>query len=121
MGHDDTTDKLFPPPEARSGVQAPIPLQPSIRAEFMAHRVHLDAEASAIRREVAAALHRLAAPPEVTAAGAVEKVKAGALAGLKFGGVALALGEATAALAGAMGHPEVEGPIRTLLTLLGGS
>jgi hypothetical protein len=122
MADDETTEKLFPPPER------PIPLRPSIREEFSAHHIVIREELKTWRGELAAALARLAPPlepePQAPAVGppsVVDKAKAGALAGLRYGGVALALGEVAAQLAAALGHPEIAGPVQTLLRLLGGS
>ena len=55
----------------------------------------------------------------MTVGSTLAKVKAGALAGLRYGGVAVALGELGAQVAKATGHPEIEGPIRAVMTLLG--
>jgi hypothetical protein len=120
MADDETTEKLFPPPER------PIPLRPSIREEFSAHHIVIREELKTWRGELAAALARLAPPPEPqpepqAPPSVVDKAKAGALAGLRYGGVALALGEVAAQLAAALGHPEIAGPVQTLLRLLGGS
>jgi hypothetical protein len=115
----DTTDKVFPPPE-NPNPDAPIPIGPSLRVEFVRHRQHLDREFAAIRQDVAAALARLspaAKHPETIG----QRVKNGALAGMRYGAVAMAAGELGAALAKATGHPEVEGPLRVFLNLLGGS
>jgi hypothetical protein len=118
MADDDTTDRLFPPPE--SGIAArPLPLAPSIREEFLAHRLHVDGELKAWRHELGEALSRLSPAP--TPGSAMAKAKAGALASLRYGGVALALGEAAAQIAAVSGHAEIAGPIQTLLNLLRGS
>jgi hypothetical protein len=109
---DEVTEKLFPPPER------PIQLRPSIREEFAAHHLAIRSELEGFRVELAAALARLT--PPVTPAGALAKAKAGAIAGLRYGGVALALGEAAAQLAAVTGHPEIEGPIRMLINAFGG-
>lgn len=109
----DTTDKVFPPPE-NPNPDAPIPIGPSLRVEFMVHRKHLDREMTLIRQAVEKAM-----APRVDTI--VQRVKAGAIAGMRYGAVAMATGELGAALAKATGHPEVEGPLRVLLTLLGGS
>jgi hypothetical protein len=113
MADDEVTDKLFPPEER------PIPLRPSIREEFAAHHLAIRADLERFRVELAAALARLT--PPVTTAGAIDKAKAGALAGLRYGGVALALGEAGAEVAKLLGRPDIEGPVRLLIQLLGGS
>lgn len=120
MGADDTTDKMFPPPEERHGAPVvPLPLTRSIREEFLAHRLHIDGELKAWRDELGEALARLSPAP--TPGGALDKAKAGALASLRYGGVALALGEAAAQIASVTGHSEIAGPIQTILTLLRGS
>lgn len=117
---DDTTDRLFPHqmvPESGT-VERPIPLAPSIREEFCSHRRAVEGELRMFRKELAAALARLT--PEHTAKSIGQTVKRGALAGLRYGSVAVAAGELGAQLAAATGHPEVEGPLRVLMTLLGG-
>lgn len=119
MGSDDTTDKMFPPPEERHGAPVvPLPLARSIREEFLAHRLVIEDEIKAWRVELCEALARLS--PPVTPSGAAAKAKDAGLAALRYGGVAVAGGELVAAIAKAAGHPEIEGPIRTVLTLLAG-
>jgi hypothetical protein len=113
MADDDITDRMFPP-EAR-----PIPLRPSIREEFAAHHASIQAELAAWRLQLGEALARLSPAP--TPGSAMAKAKAGALASLRYGGVALALGEAAAQIAAVSGHAEIAGPIQTLLNLLRGS
>lgn len=115
---DETTEKMFPPPEGGAPVE-PLPLVRDLRHEYLAHRRHIDAELSAWRLELGTALARLS--PEITPASIGQKVKTGALAGLRYGGVALALGEVAAEAAKLAGSPEIEGPIRVLVKLLGGS
>lgn len=118
-GDDDTTDKLFPPPEERHGAPViPLPLTRSIREEFLAHRLVIEDQLKAWRAELGEGLARLS--PPVTASSVVEKAKAGALAGLRYGGVAVAAGELAAAVAQAAGRPEIEGPIRVLVSLFTG-
>jgi hypothetical protein len=117
-GPDETTDMLFPPPESGATNVRPLPLTRSIREEFLQHRVYIDDKVKAIQTDIGLALARLS--PSVTPATAGAKVKGGVLAGLKYGGVALALGEGLAALAKATGHPDAEGPIRAVLQLLNG-
>jgi hypothetical protein len=116
---DETTDKMFPPPEERHGAPViPLPLTRSIREEFLAHRLVIESELKAWRVELGAGLARLT--PPVTASGIASKAKAGALAGLRYGGVAVAAGELAAAVAQAAGRPEIEGPIRVLVSLFSG-
>lgn len=113
MADEEVTEKLFPPEER------PIPLRPSIREEFAAHHLAIKGELAAWRAELGEALARLSPAP--TPGGALDKAKAGALASLRYGGVALALGEAAAQIAAVSGHAEIAGPIQTILTLLRGS
>jgi hypothetical protein len=115
---DETTDKMFPHPESSGVVEVPFPLAPTLRDEFLAHRRHIDAELKAWRTELGLALARLS--PELTPGGALAKVKGGVLAGLRYTGVAVAAGEVIAEVAKATGRPEIEGPIRVLITLFRG-
>ncbi len=115
---DETTDKMFPPPETSGVMETPFTLAPTLRDEFLAHRLHIDKELKAWRNELGLALVRLS--PQLTPSGALSKVKHGVLAGFRYGGVALLLGEAAAEIANKTGHPEIEGPLRVLITLFGG-
>jgi len=116
MEREEVTEKLFPPPGSNTDIQMP---PPTIRDEFLAHRLHFDKELKAWRLELGAALTRMS--PPITPASVAAKARAGALAGLRYGGVALAAGEFVAALAKATGHPEIEGPVRVLITMFGGT
>jgi hypothetical protein len=116
---DDNTDKMFPPPESSGVVEVPFPLAPTLRDEFLAHRLHIDRELKAWRTELGLALARFS--PALTPRGALAKVKNGVFASFRYGGVALLLGEVAAEIANKTGHPEIEGPIRLLITLFGGS
>jgi hypothetical protein len=115
---DETTDRMFPPPERGATVE-PLPLVRDLRHEYLAHRRHIDGELRAFRLELGEALVRFS--PPITAASVGAKVKAGALASLRYGSVALALGEAAAQVANVAGRPDIEGPIRVLVQLLGGA
>ena|SRR5688572_9739064 len=115
---DDTTDKMFPPPESSGVVEVPFTLAPTLRDEFLAHRHHVDKELKAWRTELGLALARFS--PELTPSGALTKVKGGMLAGLRYTGVAVAAGEVIAEIAKATGRSEIEGPIRVLITLFRG-
>lgn len=115
-GPDETTDKLFPPPE--SGVaERPLPLAPSLRTEFLAYRLHFDKELKALHAKVDQALANL--PQAVPSTSVLGSVKNGALVTLRYGGVALAVGELAAQIAKAAGHPEIEGPIRAFSQFFG--
>lgn len=112
-GPSETTDKMFPPPE-EPDPRAPIPLGPSLRVEFLVHRKHLDSEMTKIRKEIAAALARMA--PDVTPTSAARRVAQGALWMTKGGAFILAaLGLLQAALQAK--HPELAGPLGDLRKL----
>lgn len=64
---DETTDKMFPPAE-NPNPERPIPLTPSIREEFLAHRLHFDAQLLAFRTDLGEALVRLAPQDSVKSA-----------------------------------------------------
>lgn len=117
---EDTTDKMFPPAEGGVPPERPLPLQPSLRSTFIAHHAAILEQFGAFRKEmlglVDARLKELAEPKPANVGATL---KNGALAGLRYGGVALALGEVAAQLAHALGHPELEGPIRFFLKLGG--
>jgi hypothetical protein len=121
---DETTDKMFPPPESPLPPDSPIPLQPSIRSAFIAHHTAILQQFGDFRAEMMglldARLRGSVAPPP-SPSSVRDTLKRGALAGLRYGGVALAVGEVGAEVAKALGRPEIEGPIRVLLQLLGGS
>jgi hypothetical protein len=69
-GPDETTDRMFPPPE-NPNPDPPRPLTPSIREEFLAHRLHIDAQLEAWRTHLGEALARLS--PEATVKGALAR------------------------------------------------
>lgn len=130
MGADDTTEKLFPPPEGgHDRTHAPrdaqvIPLAPSIRQEFAAHHSAILGYLSTYEKMLDERLPR--APdthqesPSSARQRATKAVTAGALVGLRYGGVAIASGELVAAAARALGRPEIAGPIEVLLQLVRG-
>lgn len=133
MGAEDTTQKLFPPPEgghdrthapAEGGELKPIPLAPSIRVEFAAHHLAIVEHLGKFEKMLDARLPKPkegAEDPELPSPRSVrQKVTNGALAGLRYGGVALAAGELAAGIARAQGHPEIAGPIEVVVRLLRG-
>jgi hypothetical protein len=116
MAEDDTTDKLFPPPESAI-VERPIPIGPSIRMEFLAHRRHLDSEMKAMRAELTAALERFA--PEPTPASTARRIGRGAAIGGRYGAAILAALALLQAVVKAW-RPELSGPIDSVIQLFGG-
>ena len=124
MSADDTTDKMFPPPENPNPPEPSIPLQPSIRSAFIAHHSAILQHFGDFRAEmlelVRAEMRRAnSAPPPAASIGAT--IKNGALTGLRYGGVCLAAGELAAEVLNALGRPDIEGPLRVILQMLGGS
>jgi hypothetical protein len=117
VAHDDTTDKLFPPPEQTGVIERPIPIGPSIRMEFLAHRRHIDGEIAAWRGELAAALERFA--PEPSPVSAMKRVGRGAALGGKYGAAILAGLGLVQALVKAY-RPDLAGPFDGLIQVLGG-
>jgi len=113
MGADDTTDKLFPPPEGEGTGVRPIPLSPSIRQEFLLHRLKIEEGLAEFRLELNQALERLA--PYPTPAGAVRRgvVVAGKAAPVVV--AALALVEVVLPLV----RPEWVGPLKAIREALG--
>lgn len=114
----DTTDKMFPPPESGERAAAPIPLTPSVREEFLAHRLHLDRQATLTRQSVEDALERLK-PADVTPRSALQTLGKGAALGGKYGGIVLAgLGVLQAVVK--VFKPALAGPLDSLIQLFGG-
>lgn len=115
-GPDEDTDKIFPPfPETRApNMTGPIPIGPSIRQEFLAHRRDIEFALSAFAKQLDGALGRLA--PEVTPASAARRVASGAALAGKYGGIILAV-LATLQVALKAKHPELAGPLGDLLKL----
>lgn len=128
MGADDTTDRMFPVPEGghdrKHAPPDPIPLAPSIRQEFVAHHVailgHLAEFERILYERLPKAPERGEAPEVPSPASVRQKVTGGALVALRYGGVAVAGGELAAAVARALGRPEIAGPIEVLTQLLRG-
>ena len=112
---DEITDRLFPVPPERLP-EAPIPLQPSIRAEFLAHRRHIDLEITMLRESFQDALRQ---PPELSPASARRRVQGAALRAGKVI-VMLTAGLGVLAEAAKLWRPELVGPLDTLRQLLGG-
>ena len=130
MGADDTTEKLFPPPEGghdRRHAPAevhPIPLAPSIRQEFSVHHSAILGYFATFEGMLDKRLPKPAdAPsdPDLPSPKSVrQKVTGGALTALRYGSVAVAGGELVAAVARALGRPEIAGPVEVLTQLLRG-
>lgn len=117
-GPDDTTDKLFPPPET-TDVFPPLPAGRSIREEFLVHREGVTKELAAFRKDIVALLAKQGVPKEPTPSAARAQVARGALAGLKWGSVILA-GAETAVQVLKVWRPELAGPVEVLMSLLRG-
>jgi hypothetical protein len=117
MTDDEDTERVWPPPEHSSVVEKPIPIGPSIRTEFLAHRRHIDGRLNSFQLELSRALERLA--PERSPSSVARKVGHSALVGGKYAAVVLA---ALGLLQGAvqLWRPELAGPFEDLLKLLGG-
>lgn len=114
-GPDETTDRLFPHQMvSESGeVERPVPLAPSIRAEFAQHRLEIAEELKAWRVELGEALARLSPVPTVGGA-----VRGGLISARKLGPVVLAalgLLEVVVPLV----KPEWIGPLKALREMLG--
>ncbi len=117
MASDDTTDKLFPPPEQTGITERPIPIGPSIRQEFLAHRRHIDGEFETMRAELAAALERLA--PEPSPASVMKRMGRGAALGGKYGAAILAALGLVQGVVKAY-RPDLAGPFDAIVSVLGG-
>jgi hypothetical protein len=134
MGTDETTQKLFPPPEGghdRAHAPAelpPIPLAPSIRVEFAAHHSAILGYFATFEEMLDKRLPKppesgedLREDPDLPSPRSVrQKVTGGALVALRYGGVAVAGGELAAAIARALGRPEIAGPIEVITQLFRG-
>lgn len=115
MGRDDITDKLFPHQMlSESGeVERPIPLLPSIRAEFAQHRLDIDGQLKAWDLKLGEALARLSPVP--TVGGTLRRGVAIAGKGAPIAAAVLALLEVTIPLI----KPEWEGPLKALRQAFG--
>lgn len=114
---DETTEKMFPPPPESGQVARPIPIGPSLRQEFLAYRLHFDEQIAALRGDFSKVVARLPQAKPTTTLGA--RAANGAIAGLRYGSVALLVGELGAEVA-KIWRPELEGPARVILSLLRG-
>ncbi len=108
-GPNETTDRMFPPPE-NANPERPIPLTPSIREEFIAHRLHFDAQLLAFRTELGLALTRLA--PEHTVKSALSR---GVASGGRIGVAILAI-LALAEMAIKARYPHLAGPLGEVIS-----
>ena len=107
----EDTDRSFPPFPESHVTERPIPIGPSIRQEFLAHRRHIDTQLEAFGKQ----LERLT-PAELTPASAGRKVASGALRGTKWGAVIVGvLGLLQVALK--LKRPDLAGPLDDLIAL----
>ena len=117
-GPDDTTDKLFPPPET-TDVFPPLPAGRSIREEFIAHRRGITLELKEFRADIVKLLAAHGATKEPTAREARAQVTRGALATLKYG-AALTAGAECLVQVLKVWRPELAGPVEVLVSFLRG-
>lgn len=121
-GPDEDTEKL-PVPPMTFGAPNVIPLQPSIREEFLGHRKQvaesLDEVVKQMRVQSALFEHALATQPVSKPSTVGQRLVNGAAIGGKFGGVVLAVLGLAQAVA-KMVKPEWSGPIDNLVALFGG-
>lgn len=113
-GPDEDTDRLFPPAE-NPNPGAPIPLGPSIRAEFALHRLTIERQLKEYGSKLDEALARLS--PELPSPKAT--LLAGAGKGAKITGAVLAVLGAADLVVGLVA-PQYQGVTRSLLQLFGG-
>jgi hypothetical protein len=114
-GPDETTDRLFPHQMvAESGeVERPIPLQPSIRAEFAQHRLEIETALKAWDARLGEALARLSPVP--TVGGTLRRGAIIAGKGTPIAAAVLALLEVTIPIL----WPQYEGPLKALRQFFG--
>ncbi len=124
MAADETTEKLFPPPEgghdrrhAPAEVQ-PIPLAPSIRVEFATHHSAILGYLSEFEKLLEARLPKKGDPDLPSPTSVRQKVTGGALKGLRFGAQALMAAQLAADLAHELGFTQLEGPLRLVVQIL---
>jgi hypothetical protein len=116
-GPNETTEKLFPPPE-NPNPDAPIPLGPSIRIAFKEHKADVAKTLAAYELRLEGFEARL--PAAVSPQSVLGVVKGGVLKAGKVTPILLLLGEAAAQIATALGHTTWVGPIRFITGLFGG-
>lgn len=114
-GPDETTDRLFPHQMLRESgeVERPIPLQPSIRAEFAQHRLDIETWMRAWDVRLGEALARLSPVP--TVGSTLRRGTALAVKGGPIVAAVLALLEVTVPLL----WPQYEGPLKALRQFFG--
>ena len=117
-GPDDTTDKLFPPPET-TDVFPPMPPGRSIREEFLVHREGIRKELEAFRADIVKLLAAQGGPKVPTGAEARSRAVQGALKGLKYG-AALTAGAECAAQVLKVWRPELAGPVEVIMSIVRG-
>jgi hypothetical protein len=130
MGVDDTTKKLFPPPEGGHDRKhaprdpeeelKPIPLAPSIRQEFATHHRQILGYFGLFETMLDERLPKPKDGDLPSPASVRNRVTSGALTAFRYGGVAVAAGELAAAAARALGRPEIAGPIEVLVSVFRG-
>lgn len=116
MGADDTTDKLFPH-QMRSEsavIELPVPLQKSVRQEFVEHREAIESQLKAWDLRLGEALAQLAPTPSV--GGTLRRGATLAGRGGPIVVAALGLLEVTVPLV----KPEWKGPLTALRQAFGG-
>jgi hypothetical protein len=107
----EDTDRSFPPFPESHVTERPIPIGPSIRQEFLAHRRHIDKQFEAFSKKLDALT-----PPELTPSSAGRRVACGALRGTKWGAAIVGvLGLLQVALK--LKRPELAGPLDDLIAL----
>lgn len=126
MGTDDTTEKLFPPPEGGHDRKhapaelAPIPLAPSIRVEFASHHSAILGYFATFETMLDARLPKPGDPDLPSPASVRQRVTGGALKGIRFGAQALMAAQLAADLAHELGYTQLEGPLRLVVQVLMG-
>lgn len=117
MDNQCTTDKMFPPEEGPPP-ERPLPLQPSIRETFIAHHGAILQQFGDFRSEIIAILDARLAPKPAKSIG--ETIKTGALSGIRYSAVTLAIAQCASGIARALGRHDIAGPIEILIQALGG-
>lgn len=116
---DEVTEKLFPPPGSNTDIRLP---PPTIREEFLAHRLHIDQQLESWGKRLDETLGQLEAAVSPSPSSVAKKAGGAVLKATRYGGVALLLGEAAAQAAHLSSNPQLqqlEGPIRVILQLFG--
>ncbi len=112
-GPDETTDRMFPPESGVEEVERPLPLQRSIRSEFLMHRLAVEQDLAAFRLELGEALARLSPVPTVGGA-----IRRGAVVASKGGAVVVAVLGVLELIVPSI-KPEWAGPLKALREFFG--